>query len=214
MQLYNTPMSPFGTRVKIAIRVKSVEVEEIAPPGGHPTSTEFRAINPVGKIPVLITNGGLTIPESEAILNYLEDRFPTPSLRPAGAEERARVNTAIRIMDTYVMAPVGRTFAHLDPAKRDAAVVEQEIARFQEGLTLLEHYIATPLPTAEAGLTLADCVLAPSIHLTKLIAMMLGVQGDVLGAHPALASYYERIQQHPIVGAELSALTAAQSAGH
>jgi glutathione S-transferase len=214
MQLYNTPMSPFGTRVKIAIRAKSIEVEEIAPLGGHPTTPEFRKINPVGKIPVLITNGGLTIPESEAILNYLEDRFPTPSLRPAGAEERARVNTAIRIMDTYVMAPVGRTFAHLNPASRDAAVVAAEVARFQDGLALLEHYVATPLPTADAGLTLADCVLAPSIHLTKLIALMLGVQGDVLRSHPALAAYYEAVQQHPVIGAELAALTAAQSAGH
>ena len=211
MKLYNSPMSPFGVRVKIAIRAKGVEVEEIAPLGGAPTSPEFLAVNPVGKIPVLITNGGLTIPESEAILNYLEDRFPTPSLRPAGAEERARVNTAVRITETYVAGPIGRTFRHLDPATRDAAVVEHEIGRWKDGLAMLAHYMAAPLPSAEAGVTLADCVLAPTFHLSALIARMLGVPGDLLAPHPALAGYYAKIQEHPIVGPALEDLTAAQS---
>jgi hypothetical protein len=132
------------------------------------------------------------------------------ALRPAGAEERARVHTAIRIMDTYVMAPVGRTFAHLDPARRDAAVVEQEVARWREGLAALAHYMATPLPTAEAGLTLADCVLPPSLHLSALIARMLGVGDDLLAPHPALSDYYARVRKHPVVGETLEALTAAQ----
>lgn len=212
MKLYNSPQSPFGVRVKIALGVKAVPFEELGPPGGGLKSPEYLAINPLGKLPVLVTDGGLAIAESEAILRYLEDRFPAPSLLPADAEARARLNLAVRVMETYVVTPITRLFAHLNPAVRDERVVEQELARWREGLAVLARFMAEPLPGAEAGVSLADCVLAPSFHLSALIARMLGVQEDLLASHLPLAAYYERMNAHPVVGKALADLTAAQSA--
>jgi glutathione S-transferase len=212
MQLYSSPLSPFGARVMIAARTKGLDLRCAPLPAGGIKSPEYLAINPVGRIPVLVTESGCVIPESTAILGYLEDRFPKPSLRPADPEQRARIDVVIRMMDTYVMAPVIRLFSHLDPARRDERMVAHELGLWKDGLAALAHFMQTPLPAAEAGLSLADCVLPPSLHLSARIAMMLELKDDLLRPHAALAAYYARMKQHPIVGTALRELTLAQAA--
>src|SRR5436190_3837027 len=50
---------------------------------------EFRALNPHGKVPVLVEDD-FVLPESDAILWYIAERFPEAHLLGAGARERAR----------------------------------------------------------------------------------------------------------------------------
>lgn len=210
MKLITSPNSPFGARVAIALKAKGIEIEAVRPPAAGLRSEEFLAVNPVAKIPVLITESGTVIPESEVILDYLEARYPTPSLRPADVDDLARVKTAIRIMDNYVMAPVIRTFPHLNPAARDEAVVAAERARWIDGLAMLAHFVAEPLPRAEAGLSLADCALPTALHLSTRISAMLGYEEDPIRAHDGLLAYFQRMALDPIVGPVLADMTAAQ----
>jgi glutathione S-transferase len=211
MRLITTPESPFGARVLIAARAKQLELECVRPPVGGVKSAEYLALNPIGKIPLLITDTGEAIPESQSILNYLQARFPMPSLLPNLPEQSARVDVAIRVVDLYVMAPVIRLFPHLNPAARDERTVENELTRWKQGLASLAHFMRTPLPPAHAAVTLADCVLPPSLHLSARIARMLGVEGDLLEPHQPLLEYYARMQDHPVVGPVLDELTAAQT---
>ena len=88
MRLYSENSSPFSAPVRVAIYAKGLEIEIEPPPGGL-LSAKFHAINPLGTIPCLILESGVPLPESAAILEYLEDEFPHPPLRPDGAEARA-----------------------------------------------------------------------------------------------------------------------------
>ena len=212
MKLYTSPNSPFSARVRIAARLKNVELETAPLPVGGLKSEEFLGINPVAKIPVLVAEDGVCIPESEAILRYLEDRFPTPSLMPADAGERARVNVTIRLTDLYVMDPVIRLFAHLARASRDPMVVDSEVARWAQGLANLDAWLSQGLAASGVGLTLADCALAPALHLQTRIAAMLGLHEDPVTKHAGLAAYYDSMKRHPVVGPFLSDLTSAQHA--
>ena len=212
MKLYTSPNSPFSARVRIAARLKKIELETAPLPVGGLKSEEFLGLNPVAKIPVLITDEGVSIPESEAILRYIEDRFPTPSLMPAEAAERARVNVTIRLTDLYVMDPVIRLFPHLAPTSRDQKVVDSEVARWAQGLANLDVWLAQGLPQSEAGLTLADCALAPALHLQTRIAAMLGLHEDPVAKHAGLVAYYDDMKRHPVAGPFLSDLTTAQHA--
>jgi len=211
MKIYTSSNSPFGSRVTIAARAKGITVDALPLPAGGLRSPEYLAVNPIAKIPVLLTEAGTVIPESMAILDYIEDRFPTPSLRPDDAEQRARMNVAIQVMDTYVMAPVIRTFPHLNPSNRDEGMVELEVIRWKDGLATLAHFMASPLPQAPAGISLADCVLPPSLHLSTRIARMLGLSEDPIGAHDILVDYCSRMDAHPVVGPVLADLTASQA---
>jgi len=211
MKIYTSPVSPFGERVRIAELAKGIDIERAPLPAAGIKTGEYLELNPIAKIPVLVTDTGTVIPESEAILNYLEDRFPSPSLRPQDPENRAHINVTIRIMDTYIMAPVIRTFPYLDPAVRDEGVVKREVNYWKNGLSALAHFMRNPMPGAEAGITLADCVLPVSLHLSARISRFLGL-GDLLAPHGILVDYYSAMLEHPIVGTVLSDLTTAQNA--
>jgi glutathione S-transferase len=90
MKLYNANLSPFAARCRIQIYAKDLPVTLAEPPGGAGTDA-YRAINPTGKVPCLEVDG-VVIPESEVICEFLEDRFPQPSLRPADdLESRPRL---------------------------------------------------------------------------------------------------------------------------
>jgi glutathione S-transferase len=212
MQLYTSTNSPFSARVAIALQAKAVAIEAAALPAGGLKSPEFLAINPIAKIPVLDIGDGNVLPESTVILRYLEDRYPLPSLLPASAAERARINAVVAIMDAYVMAPVIRLFPHLAPGSRDTAVVAAEVQRWQDGMGVLAHWLQSPLPKAQAAVSLADCVIAPSLHLSRRISLMLGLEKDPADQHDAIRGYHDAMKVHPIVGPVLEGLTRTQEA--
>lgn len=123
MRLYGTAGSPFVARVRIQIVAKSLPVEIVEPPGGV-GSLQLREISALGRIPILEAEG-VFIPESSVIQEYLEDCFPSPSLRGDTALERARVRLVSRIVDLYLVPALQPLRAALasggDPAVLEAA---------------------------------------------------------------------------------------------
>lgn len=69
-------------------------------------SEAYLALNPQGKMPLLLTPGpaGLALPESECIVQYLLDKYASagPSLVGSTLEKRARAALAARIHDLYI----------------------------------------------------------------------------------------------------------------
>lgn len=105
MLLYDHPLSSYAQKVKIALREKHLPFTTQLPPEfgtGNPNSP-LAAANPRAEIPVLI-DGPTTIFDSTIILEYLEDRFPTPALLPATPEARAAARTTEDICDTHYEA--------------------------------------------------------------------------------------------------------------
>src|SRR5262249_25905538 len=90
IHLYWHPFSIVPRRVRIVLREKRIPHEEVEVDvlAGAQRGPEFRRLNPFGQIPVL-EDAGLVICESVAILEYLEERFPSPRLLPAEAGPRA-----------------------------------------------------------------------------------------------------------------------------
>src|SRR5271156_5280651 len=103
--LYDHPLSPYAQKVRIALREKGVEFQ-LALPGGlgaGGAAGEFAEANPRAEVPVMI-DGEARIFDSTIILEYLEDRFPSPAMLPNGAAERARVRMIEEVMDTHYEA--------------------------------------------------------------------------------------------------------------
>src|SRR5258708_7476498 len=105
MQLISLPVSPFAGRVRIAIYAKELDVVIVPPPTGWPY-VAHRRIGPIDRVPVLLCDDDV-IPESQVILEYLEERFPDAvRLLPPIARERARARLIARVVDLYVMPPL------------------------------------------------------------------------------------------------------------
>jgi glutathione S-transferase len=95
--LYEHPLSPYSQKVKIALREKGIDFELRLP------DAEFAAANPRGEVPAMI-DGETAIFDSTIILEYIEDKWPTPSLQPPGPAERARVRMLEEMVDTHYEA--------------------------------------------------------------------------------------------------------------
>lgn len=104
LKLYEHPLSPYAQKVKIALYEKGLPFETLVPnflqPGGD---TEFQATNVRLEVPSLV-DGDMRVFDSTIILEYLDDKWPSPAMRPETAEERARVRMIEEICDTYVEA--------------------------------------------------------------------------------------------------------------
>ena len=96
MILYDYWRSSSAWRVRIALHWKGIPFERrvvnLAPQGGRQQHTpEFEALNPLGQVPVLVTDDrARAIAQSMAIIAYLEEQFPAPPLLPADPWLRAR----------------------------------------------------------------------------------------------------------------------------
>ncbi len=71
----------------------------------------FLAINPEGKVPVLVHDGQI-VAESTVINEYLEEVFPEAPLRPAAAWGRAQVRIWTKFVDEYLCPALTVIGAH------------------------------------------------------------------------------------------------------
>ena len=99
MKLYNFFRSGTSHRLRIALNLKGIEYDYVPVDlrtGVH-LGAAFKAINPQQLVPALV-DGGLTLTQSPAIIEWLEERYPTPPLLPAAPGERARVRALAAIV--------------------------------------------------------------------------------------------------------------------
>jgi len=89
IRLYHIALSPYCRKVRLVLAEKRVEVELVEDRYWEPGTENMRR-NPAGKLPVLRLDGRL-LAESQAICEYLDERYPNPALMPASAIDRYEV---------------------------------------------------------------------------------------------------------------------------
>ena len=108
---------PFVERAKVALRERGID-HEVIDIDLRDQPDWFGALSPRGKVPVLDVDGTALF-ESGAILEYIEDAFPGPSLRPADvlqrAHDRAWFSFASEVLFSAMWAWM--TAAHADAAE-------------------------------------------------------------------------------------------------
>ena len=90
--LYGYYRSSTSYRTRIVLNLKHLEYENVSvrlDQGGQ-TEERFLQINPMGAVPALVLDGH-TFLQSSAIINLLEEQFPTPALLPKNFTRRQRV---------------------------------------------------------------------------------------------------------------------------
>lgn len=91
LTFYHTPLSINSRRVWVALIEKNLPFDaRVVTLSGDQFQPEFLALNPFHHIPVLVDDG-FTVIESFAILDYLEAKYPTPSLLATTPEEIAKM---------------------------------------------------------------------------------------------------------------------------
>ena len=92
MKLYSFFRSGTSHRLRIALNLKGIATDYVAVDlrVDEQQNEAFKAINPQGLVPALDTGEQVLI-QSPAIIEWLEEKYPTPALLPAGVDARAHV---------------------------------------------------------------------------------------------------------------------------
>ena len=184
--LYGFNGSTYVRTVKMLLAEKGVSDIEQIPLNvlaGEPKSAEHLKRHPFGKVPVL-EHDGMRILETSAIVRYLNDVLPGPSLVPGTPKDRARMDMVIGLIDSYGYGALlgGVAAYHLFP---DFVGGKNDSAR-QSGLDNGRKVLELAMQTRGAGpfiagqLSLADLYLAPImayLAMTPDIATLLTIPG-------------------------------------
>jgi maleylpyruvate isomerase len=169
MKLHGYFRSSAAFRVRIALNLKGLKVEHCSHHlrKGEQRSASYLALNPQGLVPTLERDSGDVLSQSLAIIEWLEETHPLPSLLPPEPWARARVR-AIALAVSCDIHPVQnlKVLNRLRGLGLDeAAVVEWAAWANKEGLEACEALLAAePGPFCfGAAPTLADVCLVPQL---------------------------------------------------
>jgi len=205
LAFYHGHGSPFSWRVFLALEHKRIpyELRVLSFSEGDTKKPEFVAINPRHHVPTIVDDG-FTLWESGAILEYLDERFPSPdathALYPGDVRGRARIRRLIREVDSYLDQE------GLDPIfaehffKEGAAPDEAKVARARERLKEELEYFARELRGAFlAGETpsAADFVLYPEYAYVKRITFRKPELGLTELVPAPIEAWGKRIESMP-----------------
>jgi len=100
IKLYDFPMSPRARKPRIVLAEKGLQYEKVNVDitKGDQKKPEYLAVNPYGKVPAL-QDDSTTVYESSIIMEYLNDKYPNPSLMPADPGQRARARVLMHLGD-------------------------------------------------------------------------------------------------------------------
>jgi glutathione S-transferase len=145
MKLYDFSTSPNCRKVRVYLAEKgiSIPLRPVNLLAGEQRSPEFLRLNPFGAVPILELDDSAVIPESLAIIEYLEEQYPQPALLGTDSLGRAHVRAWERRCELGVGLQATRRFLHSSPffASRlvqNPQVVEEATQVLRERLTLMD----------------------------------------------------------------------------
>lgn len=196
MELYSYFRSSAAFRVRIALALKGLDytykaISLVGAVGDH-KKPDYLALNPQGRVPYLV-DGDVSISQSPAMLEYLEESYGEPALLPKSIKQRAEVRALCSLIGcdihplnnlsvlVYLRGELGGT---------DETVSVWYSHWITEGFTALEKKITEQGPNQRTvygdTVTLADVYLAPQVWN----ALRFNVD---MSAFPAIMAIYEHL---------------------
>lgn len=185
--LYGFPRSGNTLKVRIALGLLGLGVDERTPAGGEHKRSPFIDLNPLGQVPVLV-DGEIVLRDSQAILAYLAAAYRPGVWDGQSPGEKGRIAQWLSFAANEIhhgpnaLRKIVQFGAALD---REAA-----IALTNRVLTVMEAHLASRTWLECGRLTLADLACAPYLALS--------VQGGVdLAPFPAIRTWLNQLSAQP-----------------
>ena len=201
MRLHTSSRAPNPRRVDMFLAEKGItglERRTYDLNRGDLRTAEFRALNPLGRVPVLELDDGRCLAESRAICSYLESLHPEPNLMGGDAVERAFIESADRQVEMFLLFSIANAVRHTHPGL--APLEQPQFADFgaSQGEKLLDYaaafdrILATRPWLAGDRFTIADITGFCGVEFAKLIKFR-----PAEGGFAHLADWRERVAARP-----------------
>ena len=201
--VHGVPGSPFLRAVLVGLEEKGqpYRLQPLGP--GESKSEAYLKLHPFGRIPAF-QHGDFVVYETQAILRYLDDVFPEPSLEPKDPQAAAKMNQLMGINDWYLFQQVNRVIGFnriVGPAlfgmKPDEEAIAKAVPDAERCLGALENLVSGPFLVG-GELSLADLVIAPQLDFLAATP-----EGAKILKGTRLASWLERMRSRPSMQATL-----------
>ncbi len=203
MILHGYWRSSAAYRVRIALALKGVAYEQATHDlrTGAQGTADYRSLNPQALVPAIEADGDV-LTQSPAILEWLDERYPSPALLPAGAGDRAivRAMAATIACDIHPLNNLRVLQALRRDFGADEAAVNAWIARWiAEGFAALEIAIGRHGRGFAFGNTptIADCCLVPQVYSAERFAVDLAPYPHLVAAAESARSLPAFQVAHP-----------------
>src|SRR5262249_51397475 len=176
------------TLQELGVDFEPVTVNLIA--GDH-RRPEFLALNPAGKVPVLV-DGDVVLAESVAIVTYLAEKYREHELLPVSLEERAQAYKWLLFAATELEQPLWRIVRHTRLYPEDQRLpADVTIARreFTDMAAVLARHMAGREFVVGAHAGVVDFVTAYTLDWAN--------ETGLLGDYAGLRAYMERMYARP-----------------
>src|SRR5574341_1162110 len=202
LKLCGFPLSNYHNKVKLALLEKGVPFEEVIVPGG---ALEY---SPLAKVPYILTEQG-SLCESQAIVEYIEARWPEPPLLPADPWAVAKVRELNIFLDLHLELVVrqlyGPAFFGMPPlpekfTERVRGQLDKSIAAFKR-LARFAPYVAGE------QFTLADCAAYTHLLPEMFTERVRGQLDKSIAAFKRLARFAPYVAGEQFTLADCAAYT-------
>jgi glutathione S-transferase len=203
LRLLHVPLCPFSRKIRVALREKALVVElvEVEPWQGDEA---FHRLNPAGEAPVLI-DGDLTVCDSNAIAEYLDERYPEATLYGTTIEQRAETRRLVAWFDSKFAREVTDLLWREKLVKRwkrrgfpRSEALREAAQSIRLHLAYIDHLYQERRWLAGDTLTMAD--IAAAAHLS-----VLDYLGDVPWEDAGTArDWYAKMKSRPSLRSILS----------
>lgn len=205
IKIHGIPLSPFVRKVLLALEYKGIAFESISVfPGSDDPA--FRAISPLGKIPIL-EDDGFAIPDTSVICRYIDRVHPQTSLYPSDPREEAQVCWLEEFADSKLIEACAGLFIQrfLNPKMNGTPTDEGKVKEILENqLPPLPTYLETQVP--EAGPLVGDAVSIADIAVVTCFLQARYGDFEVDGtSYPKLRNYLNRVIAHDVVQKRMAA---------
>jgi glutathione S-transferase len=194
MKLYLNPISSYTQKALIAFYEKKIPFEPMMVNLMDPAArAEYQKVYPIGKVPFLVDDNGRELPESGAIIAYLDHHFPNnpPRLIPADPEAGIEARRWEAFADWYLNETMQKVlFDGMRPAdKRDPMGVDAARALIGRAYNVLDRHLAGKTYLVGDALSIADCAAAPSLFYLQKVAPF--------ASHKNVTAYAARMFERP-----------------
>ena len=192
MKLYASLTSPYARKVRVVLHEKRIECQ-LEPVNPWDADSPLPAVNPLGKVPVLMLDDGTALYDSRVIVDYLDSISPVSKLLADGARGTALIKRWEALADGLPDAGVAIMLERRRPAERqDAGWLKRQHDKLTAGLALMAADLTDRTWCHGNGFTLADITVGCTLGWLDLRLPWLDWR-----QYPALTGHYERLMTRP-----------------
>jgi glutathione S-transferase len=140
MKLIGSTTSPYVRKVRIVMAEKKLDYQFVLE-DVWAADTAVSRLNPLGKVPCLLMEGGESLFDSRVIVEYLDTLSPVGKLIPAGGRERAEVKTwealADGLLDAAILARLEATWSGRAATQCSQAWIDRQLGKIEVSLKSL-----------------------------------------------------------------------------